>query len=120
MKSEEIESLSKQELVKRLKAIYSEEGIINSYLEFEDLLLATAEKMADFRENIDLTGEDATKQFKIIGDYMKNVVSWSNNQKELKTMIDEELMREAKEKRLSAANGTLEQFVNDGYMRDVE
>lgn len=118
MKAEEIESLSKTELVKRLKAIYSEEGLINSYLEFEDLLLATTEKMAEFRENIDLTGEDAAKQFKIIGDYFKNTVSWANNQKELKTMIDEELMREAKEKRLSAASGTLEQFVNDDYMRE--
>lgn len=117
MTGEQIDKLKKEELVDIVKSMYSNEAIINSYFEFEALLNATAENMAKFRDDIDLTADDANVQFRIISDYMKNVLTWTKNQKELLTMIDIASLREEKEKRLSAAAGTLEHKVNGDFMR---
>lgn len=112
MTESDINGLSADAARDKLKAIYSSAGIVSSYFEFEDLLATTASKMGEFRSNIDLTGEDANVQFKIISDYMKNVLLWSKNQKELHAMIDESVLREAKAKRLEAKKGSLEYFIN--------
>lgn len=112
MTESDINSLSAEAAREKLRAIYSNNGIVNSYFEFEELLETTALRMKDFRATIDLTGDDANIQFKIISDYMKNVLLWSKNQKELHTMIDESVLREAKEKRLQAKKGSLEYFVD--------
>ena len=112
MKIEDIENLTREALIKKVTAIYSQEGIIESFFMTEELLMETAKKMKAFQKKIDFTSEDAKDHMNIISIYMKNVLMWTENQNKLRQSIDEDMMKAAREKRLAASRGSLEDRIN--------
>jgi microsomal dipeptidase-like Zn-dependent dipeptidase len=112
MRIDEIDKLTKEAAIDKLKAIFSNEGVVQTYFATEDLMLQTAAKMDEFRETIDFTADDGKDQYSIISNYMQKSLEWAKNQKQLRELIDEDIMREAKRKRLEARSGTLESRIS--------
>jgi hypothetical protein len=115
MKIEDIEKLSKTEAIDRLKGFYSNSESAQAYLSIQEQILKISEAFDNI--DIDITSDSSDKAFERFISFGDKLIKIEEAQRKRLAMLDENVLREQKEKRLSAKQGTVESFVNDGYMK---
>ena len=115
MTVEEIEKMSRKEAQDRLKSFYSHAESAQAYLAINDQIAALASAFDSIK--IDIESDSSDKAFERFISFGDKLIKIEESQRKRLAMLDENVLRQQKELRLSAAAGTLEQFVNDGFMK---
>ena len=106
-----VDEMSVDEMRAKLHSIYRQEGTVLMYLANEEMLKVLSQKLDIFRDTLDLTADDGKKQVDMLNILFKNSVDYALKQEALLEIIDEDILKEERAKKLAAETGSVEDFV---------